>query len=153
MATHSSILTWKVPWTEEPGWLQSRGHKKSDTTKQLSTHATIFHGDFLKILRYLHIIQPPLKEIQVINKYFSSQANFETDGNVWTKILPKCEETLLKLQFGTLRISWELYDIPGWFVVFQFPTNIRLWKRRWFCLICPGWSGFLRKLLERSEEA
>ena len=21
MATHSSILTWKIPWTEEPGWL------------------------------------------------------------------------------------------------------------------------------------
>ena len=23
MATHSSILAWKIPWTEEPGWLQS----------------------------------------------------------------------------------------------------------------------------------
>ena len=27
MATHSSILAWKIPWTEEPGGLQSRvGH-------------------------------------------------------------------------------------------------------------------------------
>ena len=25
MATHSSILAWKSPWTEEPGWLQSTG--------------------------------------------------------------------------------------------------------------------------------
>ena len=25
MATHSSILSWKSPWTEEPGWLQSMG--------------------------------------------------------------------------------------------------------------------------------
>ena len=25
MATHSSILTWKIPWTEEPGGLQSMG--------------------------------------------------------------------------------------------------------------------------------
>ena len=25
MATHSSILTWKIPWTEESGGLQSRG--------------------------------------------------------------------------------------------------------------------------------
>ena len=24
-ATHSSILAWKIPWTEEPGGLQSRG--------------------------------------------------------------------------------------------------------------------------------
>ena len=23
-ATHSSILTWKIPWAEEPGWLQSK---------------------------------------------------------------------------------------------------------------------------------
>ena len=27
MATHSSILTWKIPWTEEPGGLQSMGRK------------------------------------------------------------------------------------------------------------------------------
>ena len=25
MATHSSILAWKIPWTEDPGWLQSIG--------------------------------------------------------------------------------------------------------------------------------
>ena len=25
MVTHSSILAWKVPWTDEPGWLQSIG--------------------------------------------------------------------------------------------------------------------------------
>ena len=29
MATHSSILAWKIPWTEEPGRL---GHKESDMT-------------------------------------------------------------------------------------------------------------------------
>ena len=25
MAIHSSILAWRIPWTEEPGWLQSTG--------------------------------------------------------------------------------------------------------------------------------
>ena len=25
MATHSSILAWRIPWTEEPGWLQHMG--------------------------------------------------------------------------------------------------------------------------------
>ena len=33
MATHSSILAWKIPWTEEPGGLQSMGRKESDTMK------------------------------------------------------------------------------------------------------------------------
>ena len=28
MATHSSILAWRIPWTEEPGGLQSRGSQK-----------------------------------------------------------------------------------------------------------------------------
>ena len=31
MATHSSILAWRVPWTEQPGRLQ--GHKESDMTE------------------------------------------------------------------------------------------------------------------------
>ena len=36
MATHSSILAWKIPWTEEPGSLQ--GRKVSDRLKQPSPH-------------------------------------------------------------------------------------------------------------------
>ena len=28
MATHSSILAWKIPWTEEPGRLQSTGSQR-----------------------------------------------------------------------------------------------------------------------------
>ena len=32
MATHSSILTWKIPWTEEPGRLQFMGLQESEMT-------------------------------------------------------------------------------------------------------------------------
>ena len=32
MATHSSILAWRIPWTEEPGGLQSMGLQEWDTT-------------------------------------------------------------------------------------------------------------------------
>ena len=31
MANHSSILAWEIPWTEEPGGLQSMGSEKSRT--------------------------------------------------------------------------------------------------------------------------
>ena len=31
MATHSSILAWKIPWTEEPGRLQSMGSQRAGT--------------------------------------------------------------------------------------------------------------------------
>ena len=37
MTTHSSILDWKIPWTEEPGRPQSMGYKESYMTEQLST--------------------------------------------------------------------------------------------------------------------
>ena len=33
MATHSCILAWRIPWTEELGGLQSMGRKESDTTE------------------------------------------------------------------------------------------------------------------------
>ena len=36
MATHSSILVWRIPWTDAPGGLESMGAKGSDTTEQLS---------------------------------------------------------------------------------------------------------------------
>ena len=31
LATHSSILPWEIPWTEEPGGLQSMGSQKNRT--------------------------------------------------------------------------------------------------------------------------
>ena len=33
MATHSSILAWRMPWVEELGGLQPTGRKESDTTE------------------------------------------------------------------------------------------------------------------------
>ena len=41
MTTHSSILAWKISWTEEPGGLQSMGHKESNMTKHACTQKSI----------------------------------------------------------------------------------------------------------------
>ena len=42
MVTHSSVLAWEIPWTEEPGGLQSVGHKESDTTESTEhTHKCV----------------------------------------------------------------------------------------------------------------
>ena len=41
MAPHSSTLAWKIPWTEEPGRLQSMGLQKSDTTERLHFHFSL----------------------------------------------------------------------------------------------------------------
>ena len=41
MATHSSILAWKIPWTEELAGYSPYGRKESDMTKHAHTHATV----------------------------------------------------------------------------------------------------------------
>ena len=41
MATHFSILTWKIPWTEEPGRLHITVLKESDVTEQLNSSYNI----------------------------------------------------------------------------------------------------------------
>ena len=50
MATHSSSLAWKIPWTEEPGRLQSMGARLRDFTftfyfhaleKEMATHSSV----------------------------------------------------------------------------------------------------------------
>ena len=43
MATHSSILAWKILWTEEPDGPQSLGSQRSDMSDQLSFLLESFH--------------------------------------------------------------------------------------------------------------
>ena len=38
LATHPGILAWEIPWTEEPGGLQSQGHRESDVI-EVTEHA------------------------------------------------------------------------------------------------------------------
>ena len=61
MATHSSILAWKIPWTEEPGMLQSMGSQMSwallsDWTSNILYWQTYFYMLFLIYLLYLLFI-------------------------------------------------------------------------------------------------
>ena len=44
MATHPSILAWRIPWTEEPGGLQSMGHKQLDTTEATESTCMLNNG-------------------------------------------------------------------------------------------------------------
>ena len=46
MATHSSILAWRIPWTEEPGGLQSIGSQEWDTTERLSLLLLLYALEF-----------------------------------------------------------------------------------------------------------
>ena len=65
VATHSSILAWKIPWTEEPGWLQSMGSQELDMIEWLNHHQEItimflnlqvVLRTLIKIRSYFHIM-------------------------------------------------------------------------------------------------
>ena len=54
METHSSIPAWRIPWTEEPGGLQSMGSQESDTTWRLNHHHILIHiNRYVKIYMYI----------------------------------------------------------------------------------------------------
>ena len=98
MATHSSILAWRIPWTEEPGGLESMGHKELDTTKWLTffikqsrvysstlynhlSSATFYHRYIRFLLQWLlfqinRILE--LKETSPINPLVSKMRSYSS---------------------------------------------------------------------------
>ena len=56
MATHPSILAWKIPWTEEPDGYSPWGHKELDTTQQLP----LTHTGYIQLLRLPSLMLWPL---------------------------------------------------------------------------------------------
>ena len=71
MATHSSILVWKIPWTEEPGGLQSmRGCKESDTTERLTLSLSQWGG---------------WRRADLSLGHFSCSFSFESHNSRWSR--------------------------------------------------------------------
>ena len=58
MATHSSILAWRIPWTEKPGGLQSTGSQRVTRLQRLSTHACILAIEPLPVPVSVHSLVP-----------------------------------------------------------------------------------------------
>ena len=100
MAAHSSILAWRIPWTEEPGGLQSMGsqrvhgvskspwgHKESDTTERLSMCAcrSITRG-----LRRLGNEETAGMAQQQAPWAVRWDALAETQGGGWASRAPSC---------------------------------------------------------------
>ena len=73
MATHSSILAWRIPHTEEPRGLQSMGSQESDTTYRLNHHhhyIYIYTPTYMCVCVYIYIYIKPLKNIFNLTFFF-----------------------------------------------------------------------------------
>ena len=59
MATHSSILAWRIPWTEEPGGLQSMGLQRvrHDWVTNTFTFHFFFGGGRIKLLPFRYFMK------------------------------------------------------------------------------------------------
>ena len=74
MATHSSFLAWRIPWTEELGCYSPWGCKELDTTEQLSMHTHVHTGT---------LASGPAKRVQ--NQ--QEKGTFRTDfWTLWKKV-------------------------------------------------------------------
>ena len=78
MATHSSILAWRIPWTEEPGGLQSTGRKESDSTERLHFH---FHVNIWVSQVALVVKNPPAKQGTRLLSLSQEDSPGEGNGN------------------------------------------------------------------------
>ena len=60
MSTHSSILAWRIPWTEEPGELHSMDHNELDATERMCgdthTHTHTFHKLRSLVSLFTHLL-------------------------------------------------------------------------------------------------
>ena len=90
MATRSSILAWKILWTEEPGRLQAMGSKESDMTEWLSTHiwTTKHVTDSLFLAPHFRIVMRSLASLPWLMHYsmhpaFSSERPLKGTCSLW----------------------------------------------------------------------
>ena len=103
MATHSSILVWRIPWTEEPGRLQSMRPQTVKT--QLSTHTII---------------------TSEVNFFISSILKFLITPKHYTWKILSCFDSGSKLR--PTHCNWLVYLLSlihfYWSISFSFPVNL-----------------------------
>ena len=66
MATYPSILAWRIPWTEEPGGLQSMVSQSQTQLKQLSMHACVSSRN--RWLHFLHELRASIHSLSLADK-------------------------------------------------------------------------------------
>ena len=109
MATHSSILAWRVPWTGEPGGYSPWGHSQIQLSQKQHTHThTVNHW-----IKFLHLCGP-------------WRTCFPSYWNVWTSSLQPSTLSRNCLPQGMAFFRGAgrcLYLITGWYVEMTQPPK------------------------------
>ena len=82
MTTHSSILAWRIPWTEEPGGLQSTGSQRVRQNCTASLSLSPSWGHLCSFMCSNAI--PKLCKPSVTSKHFGNNVGFKFLNNYWS---------------------------------------------------------------------
>ena len=113
MATHSSLLSWRIPWTEEPGGLQSTGSQSRTRLKQLSSSSSskskLDHHGAYQVVQWMKN-SPVVEETQVMQVQSLDQEDplgkvISTYSNILAWRLPWTEEPGGLQSIGWLRVG------------------------------------------------
>ena len=126
MATHSSILSWRIPWTEEPGGLQSMGLQRVGQDWATKTHAHT----------HTHTHTHTYTQRGVVGREEGKWAKSN-------KLLPNSKESHVSwYRFSTWSFGqWKLTDIYK-----QESDKIDLCLRTKLWGLCGGWARFGERL-------
>ena len=75
MATHSSIIAWKIPWTQEPGGLQSIGLQRSSWQLDGETVETV--TDFIFLLFMASLVAQMVKRLPAVRETWVQSLGWE----------------------------------------------------------------------------
>ena len=115
MATHSSVLAWRIRWKEEPGRLQSRGFKELDTTEatQRVRHRQGCRDGYTDSTGWLNqffqrVFQCLQKQLRPGLSLYCPREGSQTESTIWDVNIP----------LPALLSSWDLLrfhfmSIPG----------------------------------------
>ena len=121
MAPHSSTLAWKIPWTEEPGGLQSMGSRRAghDWATSLSLH---FHALEKEMAIHSSVLAsriPGMGETGGLPSMGSHRV-----GHDWSNTAAAAVEHSLALTFFGVRTKTDLFQFCGHCWVFRICWHI-----------------------------
>ena len=175
MATHSSILAWRIPWTEEFGGLQFTGRKESDTTEWLHFHYYLIQQLSSLVWKFMFTQKPAhvfyccliyncqnLEETKICSRWMPSEwkdKQWYTQG-IDTALLIKINEISSNARDGIILNPYFKWNKAIWKVslymitmIFQLnPVKAKLWRQnkdKWFTGLGWGWKEAISREIKK----